>query len=210
VILEREAQLDALRYDDRGLLPLVAQHARTGEVLLLAYANREALARTLATGELWLYSRSRARLWRKGETSGHTQRVLALHADCDGDAVLARVEPAGPACHTGAWSCFEAPPTLAALDRVLAHRAAEPRPDSYTARLLADENLRLKKLAEEALELALACAGGPAERVAAEAADVVYHTLVACRARGVPLDGVLAELERRLPPSRDATPAGRG
>ncbi len=182
-----------------GLVPVVAQHARTGEVLMLAYANREALERTLESGEMWYWSRSRGAFWRKGETSGNVQRVVSLHADCDGDAVLARVEPAGPSCHTGEWSCFAGAPTLAELDHVLAERQASPPEGSYTARLLSDRNLRLKKLGEEAVELATACADGDGERAAEEAADLIYHALVACRAAGVPLDAVLAALERRLP-----------
>jgi phosphoribosyl-ATP pyrophosphohydrolase/phosphoribosyl-AMP cyclohydrolase len=193
-----------------GLVPVVAQHAHTGEVLMLAYADREALESTLRDGELWLRSRSRNAAWRKGETSGNTLRVISLHADCDADAVLARVVPAGPTCHTGAVSCFAAPPTLAALAETLATRraalaAAEGLATageagtgpSYTQRLLADPNLRLKKLGEEAVELALACSAGDDERVTGEAADLLYHLLVAAAGAGVPAATVLAELERR-------------
>lgn len=202
-------QLDSLDFGKGGgLVPVVTQHARTGEVLMLAYADREALARTLAERVMWYYSRSRAALWRKGDTSGNVQRLVSLHADCDGDAVLARVLPAGPSCHTGEWSCFGAAPTLAALDAVIAERAAAPPEGSYTARLLGNANLRLKKLGEEAVELALACERGEAERVAEEAADLIYHTLVACRAAGVELERVLAALdERRAQPAATAQPA---
>lgn len=182
-----------------GLVPVVAQHAFTGEVLMLGYADREAIRRSRESGELWFHSRTRHALWRKGETSGNTLRIVSLHADCDADAVLARVIPAGPTCHTGSWSCFDAPPTLAALEHVLEARAAEPPAGSYTARLLADRNLRLKKLGEEATELALACADEQPERVAEEAADLIYHTLVAALAAGVAPAAVLAALERRLP-----------
>lgn len=200
--IETEAQLDRLDFAKRqGLVPVVAQHARTGEALMLGYANREALARTLETGEVWYYSRSRQQLWKKGETSGNVLRLVSLHADCDADAVLARVDPTGPTCHTGDWSCFEAPPTLPALAAVLEDRLASPPERSYTAMLLADRNLRLKKLGEEALELALACADEDRERVAEEAADVVYHTLVASLAAGVSAERVLAALDRRLPAS---------
>lgn len=196
------AQLDTLDFDKgKGLVPVVTQHSRTGEVLMLAYANREALGRSLETGDMWYFSRSRDRLWRKGEQSGHTQRVVSLDADCDRDTVLARVEPSGPSCHTGSWSCFAAPPVLAALGALLQQRADDPPAGSYTGRLLADENLRLKKLGEETVELALACAAGDTPRVAAEAADVFYHTLVACLGAGVSLDAVLEALERRLPDS---------
>jgi phosphoribosyl-ATP pyrophosphohydrolase/phosphoribosyl-AMP cyclohydrolase len=203
VRLASAADLDRLDFaKGGGTVPLVAQHAHTGEVLMLGHADREALARSLADRELWFLSRSKGRLWRKGETSGHVLRVVALHADCDLDAVLARVEPAGPTCHTGARSCFGAPPTLQALSGVIAERAAGPPGDSYTQRLLADPNLRLKKLGEEAVELAMACGTGDPEKVAGEAADLVYHVLVACTPVGVDSAAVLAALERRLPPPR--------
>ena len=202
------ADLDRLDFaKGNGLLPVVAQQAATGEVLMVGFADREALERTLRDGELWFYSRSRRRLWRKGETSGNSLRVVALHADCDADAVLARVEPQGPTCHTGARSCFAAAPTLVKLADVIAARATAPRDGSdepsYTRRLLADDNLRLKKLGEEAVELALACAAAEPGRVAAEAADLLYHLLVACTAAGVGLEQVLAELARR----RNQTPS---
>lgn len=195
-----KAQLDALDFaKGSGLVPVVTQHARTGEVLMQAWANREALERTLETGEVWYWSRSRGRLWRKGETSGNVQRLVSLHADCDADAILVRVLPAGPACHTGAWSCFGAPPTLAALAEVLERRAQERPAGSYTTRLLEDRNLSLKKLGEEAVELALACADGDRERIAEEAADLLYHALVAARAAGVRAEDVLTALDQRLP-----------
>ncbi|MBW3554990.1 MAG: bifunctional phosphoribosyl-AMP cyclohydrolase/phosphoribosyl-ATP diphosphatase HisIE [Gemmatimonadetes bacterium] len=187
------------------LTPLIAQHALTGEVLMLGYATSESLARTRETGLLSFHSRSRDALWTKGETSGNVLRVVSIHGDCDDDALLARVLPAGPTCHTGARSCFGAPPTLAALadtieDRAAAaeaaHGSASPE-TSYTARLLADRNLRLKKLGEEAAELAVACADEDRPRVKEEAADVVYHVLVAARAAGVPLADVLEALEAR-------------
>jgi phosphoribosyl-AMP cyclohydrolase / phosphoribosyl-ATP pyrophosphohydrolase len=205
------AQLAALDFDRAGgLLPVVAQHAHTGEVLMLAWANHEALVRTLRDGVMCYWSRSRQELWRKGATSGNTQRLVSLHADCDRDAVVARVLPAGPSCHTGEWSCFAAPPTLAALDAVIGERAASDG-GSYTQRLLGDANLRLKKLGEEAVELALACERGAGDRVAEEAADLVYHVLVACRAAGVPAAAVLAALEaRRSVSSAAAAPAAGG
>jgi phosphoribosyl-ATP pyrophosphohydrolase/phosphoribosyl-AMP cyclohydrolase len=192
------SDLDRLDFTKQGgLVPVVAQDAVTGEVLMLAFADREALDRTLRDGELWLWSRSRQRLWRKGETSGNVLRVVSLHADCDADAVLALVTPAGPACHTGARSCFDAAPTLVTLADVIARRAAGGDETSYTRRLLADPNLRLKKLGEEAVELALACDRGGSERVAAEAADLLYHLLVAAAGAGVSLGTVLAEIGRR-------------
>ena len=205
--------LGALDFEKgNGLVTVVAQDAATGAVLMVAHADREALERTLATGEMHYRSRTRG-LWHKGATSGNVQRVVSLAADCDGDAVLARVAPAGPACHTGAVSCFAqdgasaaavAGDALAALDAVVAARAAAPptlpvpgaRP-SYTQRLLADRNLRLKKLGEEMAELVTACADADAPRAAEEGADVVYHALVALRAVGVSLDDVRRVLAAR-------------
>lgn len=191
--------LDFDRMD--GLVAVIAQHWLTGEVLMLGYATREALDASLETGLLTFHSRSRDALWTKGETSGNTLRVVSLTGDCDGDAVLARVDPAGPTCHTGERSCFGAPPTLRGLADVLAARAAEAAGEaassSYTVRLLRDRNLRLKKLGEEASELAVACADQDRARVKEEAADVVYHALVAALAAGVEVDDVLESLESR-------------
>jgi phosphoribosyl-ATP pyrophosphohydrolase/phosphoribosyl-AMP cyclohydrolase len=199
--------MDALDFEKGGgLVTVVAQDARSGAVLMVAFADREALERTIATGEMHYRSRTRG-LWHKGETSGNTQRVVSLAADCDGDAVLARVEPAGPACHTGAASCFGAPAfeadALSSLDRVIAARAEEhgSESSSYTRRLLGDRNLRLKKLGEEGAELVLALADGDRERATNEAADLLYHTLVALRAVGVGLDDVRRVLEGRARPT---------
>ena len=185
-----------------GLVTVVTQDALSGIVLMVAHADREALERTIATGEMHYRSRTRG-LWHKGATSGNTQRDVSLSADCDGDAVLARVAPAGPACHTGARSCFgetaHRADALGALDQTIAARAGERANvgKGYTRRLLADRNLRLKKLGEEATELAVACADSDAPRATAEAADVFYHTLVALRALGLSLDAVRAELQAR-------------
>jgi phosphoribosyl-ATP pyrophosphohydrolase/phosphoribosyl-AMP cyclohydrolase len=191
-----------------GAVVVVAQDARSGAVLMVAYADREALERTLATGEMHYRSRTRG-LWRKGETSGHTQQVISLRADCDGDAVLARVIQEGPACHAGTGSCFGdeslAADALAELDRTLAERAATPGAagdTSYTRRLLGDRNLRLKKLGEEAAELIAACADGDAERSAEEGMDLLYHALVALRGVGVGLDDLRAIAARRARPAR--------
>lgn len=197
--------LDALDFTKGGgTVAVVAQDATTGQVLMVAAADREALERTLATGEMHYRSRSRG-LWHKGATSGNVQRVVALLPDCDGDAVLARVHPAGPACHTGASTCFGEVPAdeMAALDRTIAQRAAAlvegatADTPSYTARLLGDRNLRLKKVGEEAAELVTACADGDRARATEEAADLLYHALVALRATGGSLDDVRAELARR-------------
>jgi phosphoribosyl-AMP cyclohydrolase / phosphoribosyl-ATP pyrophosphohydrolase len=195
--------LDALDFaKGGGLVTVVTQDATTGAVLMVAHADREALEQTITSGEMHYRSRTRGP-WHKGATSGNTQRVVSLAADCDGDAVLARVAPAGPACHTGSRSCFGdvalGADALGALDRTIARRAAEEGSSGkgYTQKLLADRNLRLKKLGEEAAELAVACADGDAPRATAEAADIIYHTLVALRALGLSLDAVRAELQAR-------------
>lgn len=198
MIISDAAGLDTLDFaKGGGVLPVVAQHAHTGAVLMLAYADRTALERTLEQRTMWYYSRSRGELWHKGATSGNVQQLVSLHGDCDSDSVLARVLPAGPACHTGAATCFGTAPTLAALDAVISERSGAAHPTGYTGKLLGDANLRLKKLGEEALELALACERGERERVAEEAADLLYHTLVACRAEGVSAADMLAVLEAR-------------
>jgi phosphoribosyl-AMP cyclohydrolase / phosphoribosyl-ATP pyrophosphohydrolase len=186
---------DAIAFDERGLVACVIQDWASGEVLTLAYMNREALERTRATGQLHLWSRSRGELWHKGATSGNTQAVRALRLDCDGDALLALVEPAGPACHTGERTCFHRgeldPPApheaLPALERTIGARAAE-RPDgSYTAELLADPPHVGEKVQEEAEEVARAAREESDERVAEEAADVLYHLSVLLRSRGLSL-----------------------
>src|SRR3954469_5264247 len=185
---------DSIAFDERGLAPVIVQDWRTGEVLTLAYMNREALERTRASGQTWFYSRSRDELWHKGETSGNVQAVRGLRYDCDADALLALVEPAGPACHTGERTCFyrgdlEAAPheALPALERTIAHRAAE-RPDgSYTARLLADPPHIGEKVKEEAEEVVRAAGQESDSRVREEAADVLYHLDVLMAARGLSL-----------------------
>jgi phosphoribosyl-ATP pyrophosphohydrolase/phosphoribosyl-AMP cyclohydrolase len=189
-------------FDARGLVPVIVQDWGSGEVLTLAYMNALALERTRATGELHLWSRSRDELWHKGGTSGNTQRVRALRLDCDGDAVLALVEPAGPACHTGARTCFhrgeleppaphEVPP---ALQRTLDARAAERPPGSYTVELLDDPPRIGAKVQEEAEEVARAAREESDERVDEESADVLFHLLVLMRSRG----RRLADAERVL------------
>jgi phosphoribosyl-ATP pyrophosphohydrolase/phosphoribosyl-AMP cyclohydrolase len=185
--------MDALEiaFDDRGLIACVVQDWRSGEVLTLAYMNAEALERTRSTGELHLWSRSRQELWHKGATSGNTQAVRGLRVDCDGDAVLALVEPAGPACHTGERSCFHrgdmalAPhEALPALERTIAERAAADDPGgSYTARLLRGEVDAGEKVQEEAEEVARAAREETDDRVANEAADVLYHLAVLLKGR---------------------------
>jgi phosphoribosyl-ATP pyrophosphohydrolase/phosphoribosyl-AMP cyclohydrolase len=189
-------------YDDRGLVPCVVQDWNSGEVLTLAYMNATALARTRETGELYLWSRSRDELWHKGATSGNTQAVRALRLDCDGDTVLALVEPAGPACHTGERTCFHRgelePPAphevLPALERTLAARAAERPAGSYTVELLDDGERAGAKVMEEAEEVTRAVREESDERVDEEAADVVYHLLVLLAGR----DRRLRDVERVL------------
>ena len=218
--LRSATDLETLRFDERGLLPVVAQDAGGGCLLMVAWANREALARTLESGELHFWSRARSSLWRKGETSGNVLKLHSLHADCDGDTVLALVDPTGPACHTGEDSCFgegansvstgtraagtaradEAGTGDAVLNRlwsVLAERSRTRPEGSYTARLLDDDNLRLKKLGEETAELVTALARSESTRIREEAADLLYHLLVALLGAGVELSDVLAVLQQR-------------
>jgi len=197
--------LDSLDFTKSdGLVTVVTQDASSGAILMVAHADREALQRTVETGEMHYHSRSRG-LWRKGETSGNTQRVVSLSADCDRDSVLARVHSAGPACHTGARSCFGdaalAADVLGELDATIESRAvgaASPSgKPSYTRKLLDDRNLRLKKIGEECAELVTACADNDRGRAIEESADVIYHVLVALRSVGGSLEDVRAELERR-------------
>jgi phosphoribosyl-ATP pyrophosphohydrolase/phosphoribosyl-AMP cyclohydrolase len=194
-----------------GLVTVVAQDAESGAVLMVTHADREALERTIATGEMHYRSRTRG-LWHKGATSGNVQQVVGLLADCDGDAVLARVSSPGPACHTGMRSCFGEPAlaadALGSLDATIGARAAEApatvpaEHPSYTRRLLGDRNLRLKKLGEESAELVTACADGDRERARDECADLIYHALVALRATGGSLADVRAALSARVGAAR--------
>jgi phosphoribosyl-ATP pyrophosphohydrolase/phosphoribosyl-AMP cyclohydrolase len=194
-----------LVYDERGLVPCVVQDWNTGEVLTLAYMNELALKQTRATGELHLWSRSRQELWHKGATSGNTQAVRALRVDCDGDALVALVEPAGPACHTGERTCFhrgELDPgapyeTLPALERTLEERARERPAGSYTVQLLDDPTLIGEKVMEEAEEVSRAAREETDLRVDEEAADLLYHLLVLLRSRGRSLSDAEAVLDGR-------------
>jgi len=197
------ADLDALAFERTGgLLPVVVQDAASGQVLMVGFANRLAVEKTLETGKVHFWSRSRDALWMKGETSGHTLELVSLHADCDGDTLLALAAPAGPTCHTMETSCFgegtEVPSgTLAGLDATLASRAAERPEGSYTVKLLDNENLRLKKLGEETAELVAALARHDGARAVEEGADLLYHLLVALRAEGIDAAALLVALDKR-------------
>lgn len=192
-----------LVFDEKGLIPVVAQDRRSGDVLMVAYANAEALAKTAETGLAWFWSRSRGRLWQKGESSENVLRVREVRTDCDRDTLLLVVDPEGPACHTGARSCFgETTPTAAGiLDElrrvILARQGASPE-SSYTARLLAKGlDASLKKIGEEATEVVLAAKGESDARLAEESADLLFHLLVALSQRGVDPAAALDVLKRR-------------
>ena len=199
-----------LRFDALGLVPVVVQDRASGDVLMVAYANAEALRLTEDSGLAHFWGRGRQSLWRKGETSGNGLRVRELRADCDRDALLMVVDPEGPACHTGARSCFgdgaaSDAGLLEELSRVIAARRSQPPEGSYTARLLAKGlDHTLKKIGEESAEVVIAAKSESAQRLAEEAADLLFHLLVALQQRGVPLASVMDELRRR----RD-TRAGR-
>jgi len=199
--------LDEISFDERGLVPVVVQDEATGEVLMFAWANRKALELTQETGEMHFWSRSREKIWRKGEESGATMAVKQLRYDCDGDAVLAIVAPAGPACHTGERTCFyrtlDAEPDrvafeeLPALERTLRSRAAERPEGSYTVELLDNPALIGEKVEEEAEEVVRAAREETGKRVTEEAADVIYHLAVLLASRGVPQSAVFEELNAR-------------
>lgn len=206
------AMPEGLVFDASGLLPVIAQDRDSGDVLMLAWANAEAVARTAETGLAHFWSRSRKALWQKGETSGNALRVVEARADCDNDALLLVVEPAGPACHTGTRTCFGETSATAAgmpfeLARVVRERAQAKPEESYTARLLAKGQAAvLKKIGEEATEVVLAAAAESDTRLAEESADLLFHLLVALHQRGVPLSRVMEELRRR----RSASPPPKG
>ena len=197
--------IKSLKFDERGLIPAIVQDARTREVLTLAYMNEESLARTIETGQTWFWSRSRNELWHKGETSGNTQNVVNVIKDCDNDALVVLVHPAGPACHTGARSCFDSPPgdddlglLLTKLYELIDSRERERPEGSYTTYLFnSGLDKILKKVGEESAETIIAAKNDDVSSLTAETADLIYHLLVLLVARGVSLDDVRRELERR-------------
>lgn len=195
---------DALDWDKMGgLIPAVVQDHVTGQVRMLGYMDRAALASTLERGVVTFYSRSRQRLWTKGESSGNSLSLIAVHADCDADSLLILATPKGPTCHLGSLSCFgdEALPQAAFLDRlehIQAERSSADPVHSYTARLLAGGVKRIaQKVGEEGVETALAAVAGEPAELTSEAADLLYHLLLLLRARGSSLEQVMAELQRR-------------
>jgi phosphoribosyl-AMP cyclohydrolase / phosphoribosyl-ATP pyrophosphohydrolase len=198
---------DNLRFDKgSGLIPAIVQDAATGAVLMLGYMNREALNATFERGRVVFFSRSKQRLWMKGESSGNYLEVAEVHADCDRDTILITARPAGPACHLGTTTCFGPLPLTAAtahgflrtLESIIDQRVTQSPEGSYTARLFAQGAKRIaQKVGEEGLEVALAAVAEPDDKVVAETADLLYHLLVLLRSRGVPLSRVMTELESR-------------
>ena len=198
---------EALAYDAQGLIPAVVQEAETGEVLMVAWMDRDAVTKTLETGLTHFWSRSRQAPWRKGETSGHSQHVRGVYADCDADTLLVQVHQDGVACHTGSRSCFftalqgagAAGSMLDRIERIVADRKASPPPGSYVAGLLAKGEAAIcRKIGEEAVEVVTAALGGEGDRrVLEEVADLWFHTLVLLGARSIPVRDVLEELGRR-------------
>lgn len=218
--------IDALNYDDRGLVAVIAQDAETGEVRMMAYADQTAVEYTLRTGLAHFYSRTRQRLWKKGESSGNTLLVRSVWVDCDGDTLIYLVDPRGPSCHTGAETCFfrridasgelaqteadVAAPTLLRLERVLQERKSSDAAQSYTKSLLDGGARRIdEKIREEAAELGQALIDESDERVAAEAGDLLYHLVVGLVLREVPLRTLLRELSRRFGTSGHQEKAAR-
>lgn len=219
--------IEALNYDDRGLVAVIAQDAETGEVRMMAYADPVALQETLRTGLAHFYSRSRKKLWKKGASSGHTLRVRSVWVDCDGDTLIYMVDPQGPSCHTGAETCFfrrldeggkllqdeddSSAPTLLRLERTLLKRKSSDAGASYTKSLLEGGTSKVdEKIREEAAELGQALTGESNQRVGSEAGDLLYHLLVGLVLREVPLRALLTELSGRFGTSGHREKASRG
>jgi phosphoribosyl-AMP cyclohydrolase / phosphoribosyl-ATP pyrophosphohydrolase len=205
--------VEKLRFDEKGLIPVIVQDAGSKTVLTLAYMNEESLQKSLATKETWFWSRSRQQLWHKGETSGHTQRIVSMRYDCDGDALVVMVEPNGPACHTGAYSCFSQEvltdiddetvqadrfAILSELEELIAARETERPEGSYTTYLFEKGvDKILKKVGEEAAEVIIAAKNRSREELRYEASDLIFHLMVLLREQKLPLGEVLTELQRR-------------
>ncbi len=212
--MTQSAFIDQIKWNEDGLVPAIVQDAVSKEVLMLAYMNRESLRKSLDSGETWFWSRSRGELWHKGATSGHTQAIESLRYDCDADTLLVLVRPNGPACHTGAYTCFyrdangelpaESLPkpdrfaALSGLETTIAQREAERPEGSYTTYLF-DKGLDkiLKKIGEESAEVIIGGKNGDKQEIRSEAADLIFHLMVLLRQQGIPLDDVLEELEFR-------------
>ncbi len=210
----QENHIDTLKFDVAGLITTVVQHAHSGEVLMVAWMNRDALALTLQRQRLVFWSRSRQQLWEKGETSGNTLTLVSLTSDCDHDTLLARALPAGPVCHTGSATCFGEAGSgvgfLANLQNIIARRASESPESSYTAKLLAAGTQRVaQKVGEEGVELALAATTNDRQKIIDESADLFYHTLVLLRAKDVSLEEVTARLAERHQRSNNSSAAER-
>ncbi|MGE7272771.1 bifunctional phosphoribosyl-AMP cyclohydrolase/phosphoribosyl-ATP diphosphatase HisIE [Brevibacillus panacihumi] len=205
---------EQLKFDENGLIPAIVQDAVSKTVLTLAYMNRESLQKSLETKETWFWSRSRQELWHKGATSGNTQRIVSMKADCDGDSLVVQVVPSGPACHTGAYSCFATDmlpeeesaeksgsdryAILGELEQLIAEREAERPEGSYTTYLFEKGvDKILKKVGEEAAEVIIAAKNRDPQELRYEASDLIFHLLVLLREQKLPLDEVLSELERR-------------
>ena len=206
--LSQAVPLDKIRYNEQGLVPAIAQDYLDGTVLMMAWMNRESLAKTLETGETWYWSRSRQELWHKGATSGHLQKVRGIRYDCDSDALLITIEQIGDiACHTGERSCFHqvdgsknepTADTLSEVFKVIRDRVIHPVEDSYTCKLLTGgDNKILKKIGEESAEVVMACKDDDPEAIASEVADLFYHTLVALAHHKVDLRDVYRQLDKR-------------
>jgi phosphoribosyl-ATP pyrophosphohydrolase/phosphoribosyl-AMP cyclohydrolase len=186
----------------KELIPVIAQDVRTNDVLMMAWMDEKALRMTKKTGWMHYWSRSRKKYWRKGEESGHVQKLVSLHYDCDKDTILARVEQTGPACHTGSATCWtktpwRVHPAIDELEAVFAERKKHPKKGSYTNKLLADADLLRSKVREEVLELEMAVRSKKKKDIAEEGADVLYHTLLLLSSAGVPFKAVADVLERR-------------
>lgn len=208
---QSQSLLDQVKFDAHGLVPAVVQDAISKEVLMLAYMNRESLLKSLESGQTWFWSRSRGELWNKGATSGHTQQIVSLSYDCDGDTLLVKVKQQGPACHTGAYSCFYRDAEgggiqaeadrfgpLSRLEQTIAQRDAERTEGAYTTYLF-EKGLDkiLKKVGEETAEVIIAAKNRDAKELRSEAADLIFHLMVLLREQQIPFDDVLQELEFR-------------